>query len=42
MALKNKVMLFDHEAKQRIGEMIGNAVRRGGSTFSYVSRTSCL
>ena len=31
-------MLFDQDAKQRIGEMIGSAVRRGGSEFGYLRR----
>ena len=38
MARENDVLLFDHEARQRIGEMIGKAVRQGGSEFEYLRR----
>ena len=31
-------LLYDHDAKQRIGDMIGSAVRRGGSEFGYLRR----
>ena len=36
MARENDVLLFDHDAKQRIGKMIGSAVREGGSEFGYL------
>jgi hypothetical protein len=35
MAREVEAPLFDQEARQRIGHMIGSAVRRGGSAFSY-------
>jgi low affinity Fe/Cu permease len=38
MARENDVLLFDHEARQRIGEMIGKAVRQGGSELEYLRR----
>jgi hypothetical protein len=33
MARENDAALFDHEAKQRIGQMIGQAVRQGQSDY---------
>ena len=38
MARENEVQLFDHEARQRIGKMIGKATREGGSDFGYLPR----
>jgi hypothetical protein len=38
MASENDVLLYDQDAKPRIGEMIGSAVRRGGSEFGYLRR----
>jgi hypothetical protein len=29
MARENDLLLYDHKAKQRIGEMIGSAARKG-------------
>jgi hypothetical protein len=37
MARENDVLLFDHEARKRIGEMIGEAVQQGGSAFGCPS-----
>jgi hypothetical protein len=38
MAHENDVLLFDHETRQRFGQMIGSAVRQGGSEFEYLRR----
>jgi hypothetical protein len=36
MARQVEAPLFDNEARVRIGEMIGSAVRDGGSEFGYL------
>jgi hypothetical protein len=36
MARQVEVPLFDNEARVRIGEMIGGAVREGGSEIGYL------
>ena len=38
MARENDVLLFDQDARERIGNMIGRAVRQGGSQFAYTAR----
>jgi hypothetical protein len=38
MARQVEVPLFDNEARVRIGEMSGSAVRDGGSEFGYLRR----
>jgi hypothetical protein len=40
MARRNDVLLYDHEAKQRVGEMIGKAVQPRGSAFGYAAKLS--
>jgi hypothetical protein len=36
VAREHEVLLYDHEARQRIGDMIAGAVRQGGSAFGYL------
>jgi hypothetical protein len=38
MGRENEVLLYDQEAKQRFGQMIGQAVRKGNSEFGYLRR----
>ena len=39
MARENAVLLFDHETRQRFGQMIAKAVQPRGSAFGYAANT---
>jgi hypothetical protein len=38
MARENEALFFDRDARVRIGEVIGNTMRQGGSEFGYLRR----